>query len=205
MRVPRQVASADIIIVNKADVADLSTFSTLKSRVKSINPHAPMHETTRGVIDVGKIIGLDAFRSRSSLLSSDFSQNDQDHSCNHSVAHEHTEQFHKICSLQINLPQLSEVQHGRLDEWVRSVLWESRLPTVHDMEGEGPLGELEVLRTKGFFTTPSGSYVLQGVRELYEITLLKSTDDFSVDGKLVLIGRGMNGVVRSNFNLFVGI
>jgi len=201
----RQIASADIIIVNKVDLADSSRLSTLHSRLKAINPHVPMHQTTRGKIDVGKIIDLDAFRSRLSLLSSELPKEHHDHDHTGS-SHEHTEQFHKIHPLQIDLPQLTNAQFAKLDEWIRTVLWESRLPKAH-----GPTessGELEVLRTKGFITTSAGSFVIQGVRELYEITPLESNneaDDDLLTGKLVLIGKGLDREVKNNFKTFVGV
>jgi G3E family GTPase len=206
----RQIASADIIILNKADIAKAPTLESLKVRVKDVNPHAPLYQTTGGVIDVGKIIGLDAFRSRSSLLSSDFAQDNHDHD-NSNGEHHHTEHFHQIHPLHLSLPQLAEEQHSKLDEWIRSVLWESQLPQVAGESTRESAKEeaIEVLRTKGMFSTPSGWFMLQGVRELYEITPLPSdserVESDSVSGKLVLIGKGLGSKVRDNFITFIGL
>jgi len=207
----RQIASADIIILNKADLATQTTISALQARVKTINPHVPMYQTSRGVIDVGKIIGLDAFRSRDSLVSSDFAPKEQEsHDHDHEDGeHGHTEHFRQIHPLQITLPRLSEEQHTKLDEWIRTVLWEGHLPRVSaggDPGSEENSGALEVLRTKGMFSTPSGSFMLQGVRELYEISALPVDDGKgSLGGKVVLIGKGLGPHVRENFMTFVGL
>jgi len=209
----RQIASADIIILNKADVASEETLSKLQARVKAVNPHVPMYQTTRGAIEVGKIIDLDAFRSRASLLSSDLPQDQESHDHIHDHSeddHTHTEYFHQIQPLQISLPHLSEDQHVKLDEWIRTVLWESELPCLSGESGtKGNSESLEVLRTKGIFNTPSGSFVLQGVRELYEISPLPSESEGNgpepINGKLVLIGKGLGSNVKVNFTSYVGL
>lgn len=159
------------------------------------------------MIDVGKIIGLDVFRSRDSLLSSELSKDKHgDHE--HDDSHEHSEQFHKIRSLQIDLPKLTVEQHEQLDEWLRSILWDNRLPSLegdnHGVVKEGS-GEFEVLRTKGFFTTSEGSFVIQGVRELYDIIEVEMADEETMVGKLVLIGKGLDDTTKSNFVKFVKI
>jgi G3E family GTPase len=132
-------------------------------------------------------------------------QDNHGHHHHSEILHEHTEQFHKIHPLQIDLPQLTDSQTAKLDEWIRMVLWESKLPTVPGAKEQSE--KLEVLRTKGFFTTSSESFVIQGVRELYEITSLESSgkDGSSLAGKLVLIGKGLDQEVKDNFNGYVGI
>lgn len=83
-----------------------------------------------------------------------------------------------------------------LDVWVRTVLWENRLPNQTDEH----TGGIEVLRCKGIFTSDSGElYVLQGVRNMYEISKVEG-DQSNVglpdEGKLVLIGKGLDQMVR---------
>ena len=100
----------------------------------------------------------------------------------------------RISSLQVPCPVLSAENLEKLDEWIRTVLWENRLP-------KGPHNgqDLQVLRCKGLFTVASGErYVLQGVQNLYEISRMDAKDATGVpeSGKLVLIGKGLDESVR---------
>lgn len=111
-----------------------------------------------------------------------------------------------ISSLQVTCPVLKQPQFDRLDEWLRSVLWENRIPedasTASSEKGESP--GLQVLRCKGSFTLEDGThYVLQGVRNMYEISELdksSSQRDLGLPdvGKVVLIGKGLDDTVRQS-------
>jgi G3E family GTPase len=99
-----------------------------------------------------------------------------------------------ISSLQVMCSVLSPSHLDKLDEWIRTVLWENHLP-----HGQVVGHELRVLRCKGMFTMQSGEqYVLQGVQNLYEISQVDGGDITGVPepGKLVLIGKGLDDVVR---------
>lgn len=66
-----------------------------------------------------------------------------------------------ITSIQITCPVLSSAQYTKLDEWIRTVLWERKLPDSPDATDV----PLEVLRCKGLFSMDTGKkFVLQGVR-----------------------------------------
>jgi G3E family GTPase len=112
---------------------------------------------------------------------------------NHSTHYE----LRGISSLQVACPVLTSTKLEKLDEWIRTVLWERHLPA-----GSHDIG-VEVLRCKGLFTMESGEqHVLQGVRNLYEIT---KVDDGVVgvpeEGKIVLIGKGLGAEVRHSLEL----
>lgn len=143
------------------------------------------------------VIGLNAYASRPLISDTIFldesHDNDghiHDESCKH--GHEHAEIISRhggISSIRVPCPVMTPGRITRLDEWIRSVLWEGRLPddTTH---------EIEVLRCKGTYTTESGEiYVLQGVRNMYEMNSLPVRDKDGADvpqmGKLVFIGKGL--------------
>lgn len=80
----------------------------------------------------------------------------------------------------------------KLDEWVRTLLWENEL------SGEVAQG-VEVLRCKGVWTAIDGrTFILQGVRSLYETREESATDVQQTTGKLVLIGRGLDDRVSKS-------
>ncbi|KAL1677784.1 CobW/HypB/UreG, nucleotide-binding domain-containing protein [Schizophyllum commune] len=157
---------------------------------------------------------------------------DHDHDPNTPHAHSHPHSTHYevrgISSLRVNVPPLTPEALHDLDEWVREVLWEGRLPEslkdplpesskeplpesskqgrlpgegaeVQDASAAGPslsaahapqtvadsnataaspskTDPLLVLRCKGLFVTTTGErYVLQGVRNMYD--LFKAEED----------------------------
>jgi hypothetical protein len=78
---------------------------------------------------------------------------------------------------------------------VRTVLWEQRLPGDVD----APASPLTVLRCKGLFVLDSGAqYVLQGVRNMYDIAEAGDALGVPDAGKLVLIGTGLDARVRES-------
>jgi G3E family GTPase len=77
---------------------------------------------------------------------------------------------------------LSETQREKLDQWIRTLLWEG---VLFDFPGN-----VSVHRTKGRIVMQNGQeWMLQGVREVYEFREMgKSHEDKS---KIVLIGEGL--------------
>lgn len=138
-----------------------------------------------------------------------------------------------ITSVSIPLSTLEsedELRSGQLYRLLRDLIWEGVLPARKGQQqeqpdarqnqdpsesvGQGDEGEFDLLRTKGFFRvvgSPDRCFVLQGVRNAFEITevpadLDKGDEDGIEDGKrieskIVLIGKGLgNGVeIRRRF------
>jgi G3E family GTPase len=96
----------------------------------------------------------------------------------------------------IPLQPLTLTQAQSLDKWLRILVWEKRLITTPSNASPwtgliGGRDEIEVLRCKGAYTTTEDKeFVIQGVRELYEIKELgpSSPGGSRGEGKIVLIG-----------------
>lgn len=83
---------------------------------------------------------------------------------------------------------LDTEQLGKVDAWLRSVLWEGELPNDNDEHKE----PFEIHRLKGRLVVQNGgTKIIQGVRELFEIfdAPAGSQEGGSESGKVVLIGR----------------
>jgi len=169
--------------------------------IHRVNPVAPVHRTVKASIDLKLIMDISAFTSPPQLQPVSFSATDDHSNCeesDHTHAHTSNEPTHYelrgISSLQVPCPLLDKARLDKLDEWIRTVLWENHIP--------GGSQELQVLRCKGLLTMESGErYVLQGVRSIYEIEKLDEEGDIGVseEGKLVLIGKGLDDNVRQSF------
>lgn len=197
----RQIAGADVIVLNKIDLVGQEKASSIKELIRRVNPAAPIYGTVRGEIDMKYLIGIAAYSSASQLRapvstsdshSHDTDDHDHDHGHEHPSGPTHYE-VRGISSVQVTCPILSASRLERLDEWIRSVLWENRLPELDQPSN------LQVLRCKGLFTLDTGEqYVLQGVRSMYDISAVATEEAMGVpeDGKLVLIGKGLDERVR---------
>ncbi|KAH7103454.1 CobW/HypB/UreG, nucleotide-binding domain-containing protein [Auriculariales sp. MPI-PUGE-AT-0066] len=189
----RQVACSDVILMNKTDIAKADDLRELESLIHRLNPAATIHPTTRGVVDLSRVLNLAAYSSRPHVLDVAHDEH-HDHDSQH--AHDDGQQHHLdgISSTIIPLPALTLEQHNKVESWLQHLLWEERYLSLSSPE---PVSEgvppLQVLRCKGIWGTTDGTpYVLQGVRNLYEITSDEYNRwDASAPGKLVLIGRGI--------------
>lgn len=202
----RQIASADVILLNKTDIAPASEVEAIERIIHGINPVATLYKTVKAEIDLKYIVGIDAYTSSRPLAPTLPTRSmahvhthgqDDEPSHAHPIGPTHYE-LRGISSLQITFPTLSSSTLQRFDEWIRTVLWESHLP-----EDQPEKGSLEVLRCKGMFTEEGGRlYVLQGVRSMYEMTEVEKGGQEEVGlpdmGKLVLIGKGLDGTVRES-------
>ncbi|KAL1665803.1 CobW/HypB/UreG, nucleotide-binding domain-containing protein [Schizophyllum commune] len=248
----RQIAGSDIILLNKVDLVSPETLATTEDLITKVNPGAPVYRTVRGQIDLGKLMGIRAYGS---------APHEHDPNTLHAHAHPHSTHYEVrgISSLRVNVPPLTPEALHDLDEWVREVLWEGRLPESTSqgrLLGEGAASTqdqgaavadpslsaapapqtvadsnataasppkkdpLLVLRCKGLFVTTTGErYVLQGVRNMYDLfkaeedaagkdNASKKDDDLAgvpKEGKLVLIGKGLGEDVRRSLErLFWG-
>lgn len=210
-----------MIILNKCDVAEKSTLSRLEASIRSLNPTAALYQTVRGELDVGKILNLAAYSSSpffTSTLTNDsdgqpvaHDHDHEDHDHTHSAENQDT--LNGISSLVIPFGPLSTTQATKLDQWLRLVLWEGALMPSNSSTGlpsELPSELIDVLRCKGVYSTSEGkTYIIQGVRTLYDIQEEPSGDDRSGGlkvGKLVLIGKlGDKLRIKSSFVSYTGI
>ncbi|EKM79319.1 hypothetical protein AGABI1DRAFT_58829 [Agaricus bisporus var. burnettii JB137-S8] len=197
----RQIAGSDVVILNKTDLATPEALAHTENLIRQVNPAAPIHRTIKGQIDLKHIIGISAYSKPPQSDATNPSLAPHVHECDDTHSHDtkintnHYE-FRGISSLRVECPPLSPQAFDNFDRWIRTVLWENHLPEEESSQNR----DLLVLRCKGLLSTTSGQqYVLQGVRNLYEIEEIKETDDdlgIPDEGKIVLIGKGLDDVVR---------
>ncbi|KAH9933141.1 cobW-domain-containing protein [Epithele typhae] len=207
----RQIAGSDVILLNKVDLVSPQHVDATEAVIRGLNPAASIHRTVRGEIDLKHIMGVDAYAARQMLheararLTKPDHANDHDHDHDHHGDHPHVKPTHYelrgISSLQIDCPRLNPTQMAKLDEWIRSVLWEKRVPGA-------PSATVDVLRCKGLFVTTGGElHVLQGVRNMYDIAQVEEDAELGLPdtGKLVFIGKGLGEDVRRSLQQHLGL
>tara|TARA_R110002060_G_scaffold43662_2_gene55026 strand:+ start:395 stop:742 length:348 start_codon:yes stop_codon:yes gene_type:complete len=99
-----------------------------------------------------------------------------------------------IATITLSIPVLESEQLSGLDEWLRSILWDSKLPCPGTGEEK-----FEIHRLKARLPLSNGDVkIVQGVRDVFDIVdapiANRSTETASnSEGKVVLIGRNIVG------------
>ncbi|EJD50668.1 cobW-domain-containing protein, partial [Auricularia subglabra TFB-10046 SS5] len=173
----RQVACADVILVNKVDVAKPADVDALEAVIGTLNPTTAVYRTTRGALDLARVLNLSAYAARPEVHG--------EHT--HGEAAGHHDHLDGISSVVLPVPVLTKEEMARMERWLQGMLWEEQLP-----DGTA----VEVFRCKGVWGTTDGrTHVLQGVRSLYEIVAEEERAwEGGGSGKLVLIGKGVERV-----------
>jgi len=204
----RQIAVADVILLNKTDLVSATDLQVTEDLLSRINPAVTVHRTVRADIDLERVLNIRAYASR--VLSPTDAPPFDDHHDHPSHDQEKSDEERSthyevrgITSLRVSCSVLSPERLEGLEEWIRTVLWESQLPE-HSADTQEK--SLEILRCKGMFGTQSGqTFVLQGVRNLYELEPLVGDDvGLPEHGKLVFIGKGLDDTVRKSLEKIIG-
>lgn len=182
-----QISHADVVIVNKADLVSEAQLAAVVARVRAINSLASVRVTTRGRVDAleGSVLDLHAYdRVRREDL--DFA----------AKGHSHLDKA--IGTATVRFGVLVDGGMGALDAWLRSVLWDSKVPGFEGLVG------WEVHRAKGRVRLEGGRVkMLQGVREIFELIDGVDVDGGSGEeeqgGRIVFIGRNISGETAEAF------
>jgi G3E family GTPase len=57
----QQIAMADVLVLNKRDLVGQGDLEALLPRLAAINGLAPVQATSRGVVELGQVLGLKGF------------------------------------------------------------------------------------------------------------------------------------------------
>lgn len=174
---------------------------------RSMNSVAPISVASNGSIDLSDILYLDAYGSglkpppsAPAPFPAHPSDSPQEHTHPETTVAPH--RHGGLSTLSIPLPRLRSVTEGPFDRALRSLLWEGSLPDPSPALASGPA---QILRCKGLLiqSDDCGSgqdrtYILQGVRELYELTEAGPANA-SDEARIVLIGRGLTDALKEAF------
>jgi G3E family GTPase len=177
-----QISHADVIILNKTDLVTPSELAAVEARVATIV------QTTQSRVPAleGSVLDLHAYdRVQEQDLDAAFA----------SKGHSHLDSAIGTLTVKIG-GEIGEEGLRGLDGWLRSVLWESKVPGYE----EGVTG-WEIHRAKGRVRVEGGGVkMLQGVREIFELIdgVVDETGDEDTGGekeqggRIVFIGRNVS-------------
>ncbi|KAI8814015.1 COBW domain-containing protein 1 [Cladochytrium replicatum] len=177
----RQIALADRILVNKTDLVSQEHLEVVSQSIRNINGTALIQITTRSqasldwILDIQSLDNVDRIEvlRKAGLVSDDHLPEHIDKSVTTVVVTMH-----------------GQFDRQKLDEWLRSLLWESTIPG-----STTPSETLSILRLKAVVDVrgEDSKVVVQGVQELYELHEgVKWAASEARESRFVFIGRGLN-------------
>ncbi|XP_035877618.1 COBW domain-containing protein 3 isoform X7 [Phyllostomus discolor] len=174
----RQVALADIIIINKTDLVSEEDLNKLRTRIRSVNGLGKILETQRSRVALSNVLDLHAFDSLSGISLQEKLQHLP-------TIHPHLDQ--SIITVTFEVP--GNAKEENLNVFIQNLLWEK---DVRNKDGDC----MEVIRLKGLVSIKDKpqQMIVQGVYELYDVeeTPVSWKEDAERTNRLVLIGRNLD-------------
>ena len=159
-----QIAFANVILLNKADLVTEAEMEKLEQQMYQINPTAKVCTTTNAVIDLDQILGIGGFDLKTALETITFDTH-------------HHETDETISSVSLSFP--GHVDPARLNLWLQMLLIQ-----------EG----MNVFRAKGILNVEGSSerYLFQSVYMMFEGQFDKPWGSIAPLNKMVFIGQNLN-------------
>ncbi|WVO23292.1 uncharacterized protein IAS62_004642 [Cryptococcus decagattii] len=202
----KQVASADVILLNKIDLVSEEHLSKVERAVRELNPTLRIHYTKKSQAPLSELFNIRAFTNSVTPAIKEVSaalDNDHQHSSDCGHSHESGELLPhrnaRIDTTLIPIPPLNPLQYNKLNTFLEFVLWSATFPVSSKIAPE-------ILRTKGYITLQDGrAFVLQGVADLFELKEIDRALDHEMEGKIVFIGKGVEEDLNRELQEWVGI
>ncbi|WP_149109017.1 CobW family GTP-binding protein [Limnoglobus roseus] len=195
--VTEQIAFADVILLNKTDLATPAELDELERRIRRMNAVAKVYRTNRGVVEMDKILNVGGFNlDRVLEFEPDFLKEEKHE--HHHHEHEHGEHCGENCGHEhhhhdekhehrhdeevssVGIVAEGSVQIKKFNEWI-STLLQTRGPDLYRMKG--------ILSIKG----DAKRHVFQGVHMQLDAEPNRPWADGEPRvNKLVFIGKNLN-------------
>ena len=173
----RQVALADVLVVNKLDLVSDEELGLVRSAVREINSVAHVIETTRSCVDIELVLDLNAYSYKGlkeKLSAPSFVQHSEDrsHHLDNSIS-------------TVTLEAGGDIDPAKLDYFLQHLLWDK---DITGTDGRS----MEIYRLKGVISVPGEDrrILVQAVHELYQTTPTTGwMDTETKKNTVVFIGR----------------
>jgi G3E family GTPase len=181
-----QIAFADVIVLNKADLVSAPELREIEMRIRALNPYATLHKTTRANVAIEDVLGRNAFDLERILdiepafLEADDHDHHHDHGHDHDHDHDHgLKHYHDETMQSVSMRIDGDVDPDKFMPWVNEVA---------QKEGQN------LLRWKGIlsFKNEPKRFVFQGVHMMLDGDLQREwKPDEKRQSRLVFIGHDL--------------
>ena len=183
-----QIAFADVVVVNKTDLASEEELAQVEATVRRLNPHAAIHRAERAGLSLDAVLDRGAFDLKRVLADDPHflhDHHDHDHECGPDC--DHHDHHHAKLDGAVHDTSVSSISlsGGELDPQ-KFFPWINKVTQV-----DGP----DILRLKGIvaFTDDPERYVVQGVHMIVEGDHQRPWGpDEERRSRLVFIGRDLD-------------
>lgn len=174
----KQIALADLIIMNKVDQAGEQELNSLQSKIKSINTLAEIVRASRCRIDLSRILNLNSYTADVQRLKlKSFNLANEVHEIDKSIGTV-TLEIDRYCPKAV------------LDQFLQDLLWEKKIV-------DSSANVIEIIRLKGIVTSQNmemEAYIVQAVYNTYDMDTISSFDHVDIC-RLIFIGRNLDAVI----------
>ncbi|KAI0914911.1 CobW/HypB/UreG, nucleotide-binding domain-containing protein [Ustulina deusta] len=146
-----QISHADVVVINKADLVTAEQLEHVRARIRAINGLAKIHVTEQSKVPrlEGVLLDLHAYDQVETLDTTE-------------KGHSHLDPT--ISTVSFSIPLLTSSQLEKVDGWLRSILWESEVPSAATGQAQ-----IEIHRLKARLIFEDGAVKLvQGPRNEYK-------------------------------------
>ncbi|AWP07284.1 putative COBW domain-containing protein 3 isoform 4 [Scophthalmus maximus] len=181
----RQIALADLTIINKTDLVDEEELNHVRDTVRSINGLVKILESQRSRVDLSEVLDLHSFDSKDGANLAEKLQ-----------LVKPTKPHLDKSILTATFEVAGDLSENALNLFIQDLLWEKMFK---NKEGQ----PMTVIRLKGIVSFAGNAHqvMLQGVHELYELNETPQLWEENLRiNRLVFIGRNLDkDVLREQF------
>lgn len=123
----KQIAFADLILVNKTDLVDEDRLKDIDKIVKLVNPMAEQIRCSQAIVDVFRILNVESLHER--LLSEESGESKV-----HNEHHEHHGHDHDSPIMSLSISVKGKINQAKLRYWLGTLLFD-KSDTVYRMKG----------------------------------------------------------------------
>jgi len=164
-----QIATADVIIMNKLDLVTKSELEAVESTIRSINSVSKLIKSEHSKVDLDSILDLQAYSGLAEQPTKFLSKGEPHLSSGVGTV----TLYHETTSLE------------RVEKFLQSLLWDDVYPAT------------KIFRLKGVIQLPDSQLMVQGVQDTYDVYPINNSvnDDKTT---LVLIGKNLDSTLLQN-------
>ncbi|XP_022101747.1 COBW domain-containing protein 1-like [Acanthaster planci] len=187
----RQVALADLVLLNKTDLVTKEELSDVNRQIRSINSLAKLVETQRSKIDLDMILDLHAYDSKGEKSGLEVLQ---DRGLEKTIVSEGSSHHLDPSVTTVTLPLKGSIASKELDTFMQDLLWEKSIVDEQNRP-------MEILRMKGEISMVDEPrrVIVQAVHELFDQEVTTYWEEEATRTcTVVFIGRNLDREVLEN-------
>ena len=173
----KQIAFADLLLINKIDKVDEARLEDIKKIVTLVNPMAEQIRCSQAKIDISKILNVVSLHEK--MLHDEHIENEGIHTEHHDHVHSHGHE-HDSPIVSVSITSKGDFNQAKLRYWIGTLLFD-RSDTIYRMKG--------IINISG----REEKLIFQSVHRLFEDAVGEKWESGEEKvSKIVFIGEGLD-------------